>query len=65
MLYPLRGYRREEREFFSFFCVYSARTLGAPPNQGGWEGVNKRAQILHPKGNYRLRPIETYREYNM
>ena len=27
--------------------------------------LHKRAQILHPKGNYRLRPIETYREYNM
>ena len=30
------------------------------------EGIlHKRAQILHPNGNYRLRPIETYREYNM
>ena len=27
--------------------------------------LHKRAQILHPNGNYRLRPIETYREYNM
>ena len=30
------------------------------------EGIlHKRALQLHPKGNYQLRPLETYREYNM
>lgn len=30
------------------------------------EGIlHKRVLQLHPKGNYQLRPLETYREYNM
>ena len=52
--------KRRTRVLLFFFVFTRARTLDAPPFQGGWEGVNFRAHDCAPASSA-VEPLRGYR----